>query len=405
MDRSGPYLSVKLLPGDAGEERIDLRERLIGFTFEDCEKKTDKLSLQLDNYDLALFDDQVFLRGNILEVSWGYAESMSPVRQVVITKVKGFQTLTVEGHAKSVLMNRERKTRSWENKKRSDVVTEIATEYGYSGAFADIEDTEEVYETINQAGETDARLLRRLAAREDFEFWVDHTGLHFHERRLGTPPAGVFTYHNDPDKGEIIQVNVESDVFRRTGKVKAKGRNPKTKASFEETGSNEETPRATTGGVIEVVDPETRETVLQERTSRASTVAVAASNAVRAKRTANSRYRLSERKSIKLSMRVVGDPTILAKTIVEVLGISEYLSGKYYVKDAKHVISSSGYTCDMKLIKDGAGKLAARVARESKGARNRSKPKRKNKLREVEVVDPETRETHVEYHRGEGAGG
>lgn len=404
MDRSGPLLSLKLLPGDAGEERIDLRERLIGFTFEDCEKKTDKLSLQLDNYDLSLFDDQIFLRGNMLEVSWGYAGSMSPVRQVVITKVKGFQTITVEGHAKSVLMNRERKTRSWENKKRSEVVQEIASEHGFSGAFADIEDTAEVYETINQAGETDARFLRRIATREDFEFWVDHTGLHFHERKLGTEPARVFTYHNDPEQGEILQVNAESDVFRRTGKVTVRGRDPKTKASFDETGSNEKTSRATTGGVIEVVDPETRETVVQDRTSRSSTVPAPASSASKAKRTADSRYRLSERKSIELSMHVVGDATILAKTIIEVQGISQYLSGKYYVKEVKHIISSSGYTCDLKLLKDGAGKLAARVSRESKGEVNRSKPAKKGKLREVEVVDPETRETHVEYHPGSTGG-
>jgi phage protein D len=405
MDRSGPQIMVKLLPGDSGEERIDLKDRLVSFTFEDCEKKTDKLSLQLDNYDLSLFDDKVFLRGNILEVSWGYKESMSPLRQVVITKVKGFQALTVEGHAKSVLMNREKKTRSWHDKKRSDVVKEIAAEHGYGGAFTDVEDTGEVYETINQAGETDARFLRRLAAKENFEFWVDHTGLHFHQRKLGMPPARVFTYHNDPEKGEIIQVNVESDVFRRVGKVKVKGKDPKTKTLFEEIGSNEETERTTTASVIEVVDPETRESVLQERIAKTSTVTIPAQSAAKAKRIADARYRLSERKSIQLSMQVVGDPSILAKTIVEVKGISDYLSGKYYVNDVKHNISSSGYTCDMKLLKDGAGKLAAKLVQESKGAKNKAKPAEKNKLKAVEVVDPETGGTQIEYHAGTEAGG
>jgi hypothetical protein len=51
---------------------------------------------------------------------------------------------------------------------------------------------------------------------------------------------------------------------------------------------------------------------------------------------------------------------------------------------------------DMKLLKDGAGKLAAKLVQESKGAKNKTKPAEKNKLKAVEVVDPETGGTQID---------
>ena len=35
---------------------MELGDRIIGFTFEDAAKKADKLALQLDNFDLSLFE-------------------------------------------------------------------------------------------------------------------------------------------------------------------------------------------------------------------------------------------------------------------------------------------------------------------------------------------------------------
>ena len=90
------------------------------------ERKADKVSIQLDNFDLSLFDREDLMGGATLEVSWGYPGNMAVPRRVVVKKLKGFATLTVEGQATSVLMNREAKTRSWENVTRSEVARQIA---------------------------------------------------------------------------------------------------------------------------------------------------------------------------------------------------------------------------------------------------------------------------------------
>jgi len=97
----------------------------------------------------------------------------------------------------------------------------------------------------------------------------------------------------------------------------------------------------------------------------------------------------------------LGDPEQLAKTLIEVQGISQFLSGKYYVKNVKHALSSSGYTMDLDCIKDATGRMARRVerARASAGRPNTAPRRSPDELREVEAVDAETGATRVEYRR------
>lgn len=404
FDRSAPGVRITLLADEkAGSgEPLDLAGRIIGFTFEDAEKKADKVSLQLDNFDLGLFDREDLMAGAVLEVSWGYPGNMSVPRRVVVKKLKGFGTLTVEGQALSALMNREAKTRSWENVTRSEVARQIAEEHGYEGQFIDIDDTEEALDVVNQTAETDARFLRRLAAREELEFYVDDGGFHFHERRQNAAPTHVFTWYADPGRGDVLSVNVESDLVRRAGRVTVRGRDPLQRATVEASTTSASAARSTISEVIEVVDPETGSTSLETRNATASVQPTSVTNASRAQRESEARFRRAERETVKLSLQVVGDPTLHAKSIVEVRGISGLLSGKYYVNEVKHVISSSGYVCELKLTRDGTGRRARAVAQSQRsqgGSRNTSQPRTDSEMTQVEVVDPETGATRIEYRR------
>ncbi len=411
LDRSAPGVRITLLPDEQAEggEPLDLGDRIIAFTFEDAERKADQVSIQLDaaprsRGDLSLFDREDIAGGAILEVSWGYPANMAPPRRVVVRKLKAQMsgsgtTLTLEGRATSVLMDRESKTRVFENMSRADVARAVAEEHGYEGTLVDVEDTGEVLEVINQTGETDARFLRRLASREEFEFYVDDSGFHFHERRQSAAPTHVFTWYADPGRGDVLSVNVESDLGRRAGRVTVRGRDPLTRSTIEETVNNDSAERETLAEVVEVVDPETGATTLETRNATATVAPTSAPTSERAGREAEARFRRSERGTVKLSMRVVGDPTLHAKSIVEVRGISGLLSGKYYVTDVKHVVSSSGYVCELKLTRDGSGRRARQVAQEQRGERNRSEPSAGGSMTEVEVVDPDTGATRVEYRR------
>jgi len=404
VDRSAPGVRLTVFKDEKAMtgEPLDLGGRLLGFSFEDCDEKADKLSLQLDNFDLALFGHEALMSGAVLEVSWGYPGNMSPPRRVVVKSMKGFQQLTLEGQALSVLMNQQQKTRHWTSKTRADVVREIAKEHGYEGAFADIEDTKQTLDVVNQTAETDARFLKRLAAREGFAFFVDGSGLHWHRRRLEAPPTHTFVWYADP-RGEVLSINVESDLAKRAGSVTVKGRDPKAKATLEASSNADTAKRSTLGDVVEVVDPVTGTTSLQKRHATSSVSPTSASSKDAAGRQAAARFVKAERETVKLTLHVVGDPTLAAKTIVEVKGITTLLSGKYYVTEAKHAIGGSGYTVELKVTRDAKGKLAQAGVKAQTGDKNAASQKKAGAKKEVEVIDPESGKSKVEY-RDDGAG-
>jgi len=412
-------------------EPIDLDGRVIGFSFEDSDNKVDKVSIQLDNHDLSMFERPEFVGGKMLEVSWGYWGNMSPPRRVTLDKMKGFTTLTLEGHANSYLMHKRAKARCWENKTRSEIVEEIAKEHGYEGQFLHVQKTNTRYDVINQTGETDARFLRRLAAKENFRFYVDDTGFHWHGRRFDTAPFHIFTWHNNPISRNVISISIESDLTRRVGGVTVKSRNPIYKQTVEEKANNDTVDRHTLGEVIEVIDKDkknqrTRDDLLvdyedpllgqsivgvrvgyEDRKNEMSVLdernAIALHYAMYPdKGQSKAKFIKAERKTVKLNMTVVGDPTLQAKSVVVVLGISPALSGKYYVKSVKHNVSSSGYTCQMKLIRDAKGRLA-RKAKQQGGKRNTAATVEKDEIREVEKYG--SREdgfnTWTEFYRGD----
>jgi phage protein D len=316
----------------------------------------------------------------------------------VVRKIKGFATLTVEGHAHSVLMNREARTRRWEGVSRSEVVRQIAAEYGYADELAEIDDTQVRYDVINQTGETDARFLKRLAAKEHFVFFVDISGFHFHRRRQHVAPAQVLTWYADPGRGDVQSISMESDLGRRVGRVTVRGRDPLHKTTIQASANADTTKRSTLGDVIEVVDAETRTTRLEARNATTSVHATPASSSAQATREADARFLNAERETVKLSVQVIGDPTLAAKTIVELRGLTPRFSGKYYVTEAKHTVSGSGYATELKLTKDGSGRLAQVVARAQGGEHNMAKAKPAGAAASpIERVDRETRATVLEY--------
>lgn len=354
MDRSEPVYYVQVQPeGSSEAQRIDLSSRVVAFTFEDSEKKADLLKLTVDNQDLSNFDDPVWRNGNKLIVAWGYFGNMAPPRECIIQKVTGALMLTVEAQAKSVLMNKVTKNRVFDAMTRSDVVKEIAKENGYEGPTADVEETDVTYPQITQARLTDAQFIKRLADLEGFEFFVDFDGFHWHRRRVGQAPLRVLQWYMPPAVGDIISFNVENDVFAKPGAAVAKGRDPVKKQDIEGKGSAATTERDTTAPAPEIIDPKTGELTVGKNVASEATAPTTETSPQAAKREADGVYRRAQQTTVDLTIEMVGDPQIVAKSVVDVRGIGKRLSGLYYVKQANHKLDGNGYTLSLKCSTDG----------------------------------------------------
>jgi hypothetical protein len=412
-DRSAPGVRIESLPHERARAGtpLDLAGRIISVRYQDHDERVDVCTLELDNFDLALFDREDLGAGAILSVSWGYPGRMTLPRRVVVRHIKGFSRLLLECHATSVLFDRVSRTRRFEQARASDVAREIARELGYSDDMLDIEPSRaERHDVLVQAAETDARFLARLAAREGFVFRAEPERFTWRPVRREEAPTHVFTYYVDPGRGDVLEVSSECDLARRVGSEVVRGRDPRTRTTIEARATNETTERTTLAEVVEVIDPETGRSALEERRATESVRSTTAATHETASHEAQARFVRAEQRSVRLRVRVVGDPTLGARRIIEMRGISALLSGRYYVRSVTHIVSGEGYTSELELWRDGVGRRARSLARELRGTPNttpgaesqaaRATGAPPPALRAIERVDPETGRSAVEY-RGE----
>jgi phage protein D len=330
----------------------------------DHEKKTDTITLTLDNSKLDKFENPVWERGNIISVVYGQPDRLSVPRTYRITKIKGGRVLTVTAKDKSTELDTKPVRAVFDNVTRSDVVKSIATKHGYSHEF--IEDTTEVFETITQHNISDTQMARKMARREGFQFFMDQTGFHWHERDMGQAPMRALIYHVDPNKGDILDWDVENDISRKPGKVTVKGRNPKTREPFTaEAGNLTDNNRNVLSDQVLILDEETGRAVLGVEDVVETEAPTQQAAAVEAKRL----FRKAQQMAVRLKLVIRGDAQILAKSVVEVMNMGPKLSGKYYVQSSSDAISTSGgFKTTLHMVTDGHN--SKKKAKQNSGASN-----------------------------------
>lgn len=394
MAREAPTIQVSVTPQGGGSAgRVDLSSRVISLTYEDDEKQADKCSLVVDNYQLENFDDPIWRKGNLLSVSWGYPGNMAPTRNCIIQIVKGARQLKVEALAKSIAMHKTTESRTFRDTTRAAVVSQIAQLNGYGPDRQHIEDDGVTHDTVVQARETDAAFLQRLAGREGFVFFVDFDGLHWHRRKLGQAPIRTLTWADDPGEGDIVDFDVLNDVTAKPASITLAGRDPINKKDIRVTGDNSSTSRSGIAPVLEIVDPRTGATTRQANTGQAIVAHTTETNPAAAQRHADGAYRNSVLLTVELSLKLIGDPSMLAKSIVNVAGLRS-LSGKYYVTKTKHTVGP-GYQMEAWVKRDGRSTLQGGAPSDAK--QNSKAPADPKALSPKEVVDPRTGQTRVQY--------
>lgn len=136
-----PVIFVKLIrEGSNKGEPLDISDKIQSFRYEDEERKADRCTITLDNYNLEEFDNPAWKKGGILEVRWGYPGNMSQPRRVVIAKVSGNWLLEVEGHGLEMLMHKTKTLKVYKGKTLFQLASELAEKYGaIFSAYGDLD--------------------------------------------------------------------------------------------------------------------------------------------------------------------------------------------------------------------------------------------------------------------------
>jgi phage protein D len=339
--------------------RVDVSSRVTSLEYTDTEKGADKLTLTIDNYSYATFDEPTFADGNILEVSWGYPEQMSPKRECVISKVTGGNQLKIDAVGKDYLLMLERKVRTFQFTTRADVVRQIAREAGFSNDQIFIEETSDVFKVITQPSITDYMLVAQLARKEGFVHWIDHLGFHWKKRDLLQTPLRKFIYFSDPGRGDIDgPINIENDLTAKPATIAAAGVDPKTKKPIDAKGDNDKTKRDGLAPILTITNTgkkggyKTKGGQSDNPMGTGAKGPTSAASQKDAQKEADSAYKSVQMSAAKISFSAVGDPTMAAKKVITCSGFSKTLAGNYYVTEVKHSLGQ-GYRMTVKATRDG----------------------------------------------------
>lgn len=403
MNRDAPYLSVRVRrEGQGPSDAIDVSDRVIAMEYLDEERKLDAVHLTVDNgTDWWAYDSGHFRRGNVITISWGWPGDVTETDMIVVGIRGGAEEAVVEGVHPLWALHDVQRSRIFENVSTSDVVTRVLEDRGMGGKLF-ITPTKVIHSTITQAKQTDAQFLRSLARREGCEFFSAADGIHFVPRseRLQQAPVRKLTYFVD-DVGSILDLRIESKFSEATkGKITRAGIDPATKRQFRVSATNETAKPPALASVIEIVDGKTGQTSLQTHSVAESVAPSSARSEAAAQRQVDAQFR-RQPMIHELGLTVVGDVALAASRVIEVSGIGQTHSGRWYVRQARHLVSAGEYVVELTCGRQerNAHVDTKKDARTAGGVNSKDVPA-DGKLKEVEVVDRRTGESHVEWRRG-----
>lgn len=352
MNNDRPIISLSIAQEGKDPVAVNLDNRLSSLSYEEDEKKADKLKLVLDNYDFELLDSPIFKKGNLVIASWGYAGNVQSSTCIIERTSGDFNgAMTVECLHKGFLLHKNKHSRVFDNMTRSEVARAIAEKNGYLSEQQDIEDTRTKHRHISQAAMTDAEFVKRLANAENYQFWIDETGFHFHKRKFNQKPLKTLRWFTDMT-GEIIAGTWESESKKKKGKVHAEVRDPMLKKTTAIEATNTTVKRTALASIVEPIDRENGVDTFQARMADDDIRPSTESSAAAAKPSTEAGYEKGLHTTFMIKLTVVGDPRLRAKSIIDLSGIGKRYSGLWYVKKCTHHIEDH-YTTVLEMVRDG----------------------------------------------------
>jgi phage protein D len=237
-------------------------------------------------------------------------------------------TISARAYDKSHSLNRERKTRTFQNMSASDMVRKIV---GEAGLAAKVESTSVVHEFFQQSNETDWDFAWRLALMHDYEVVVTDETLSF--RKAGGNGGGALTLR----WGETLHTyRPRVSGIQQVDTVEVRGWDPKTKhvitgsASSPQTSSKAGVSRSQVAGGLNGGTTAVKDRAMTSM-DEANEIAKAT-----LQRTADAHY---EADGV-----ATGNPQLKAGTRVKIDGVGNKFGGEFTISTSTHSYRGhSGY--------------------------------------------------------------
>ena len=279
----------------------------------------------------------IFHFGDKVEISLGYKDRVSPVMIGIVTSLswsfndENYLDLLVEGYDYLFLMMKNDRYRSWNEKTDSEVVTEIAKNYPFK-KFR-IENTSIRYHQIRQEGESDFSFLTRLAERNGYEFRGERESFIFSSPAV--EKKELFTLMLGRD---LLDFEPKIDISRQVSEVRVVGWDAQAKKEIIGSANKDDIKSVEKSGKT---GAQTIASVLKEEAVheiRASVQDVEEAKALARSLLFDRAYSV-----LQGECKAIGIPELRPGQTIQLKGVGNLFSRKYYVDKVTHEIGKDGY--------------------------------------------------------------
>ena len=303
-------------------------------------------------------DANLFKVGSTVTIDIGYVGAMERMMNGEITKISptfpesGMPTVGIEGHTRLHWLSGSPKTRTFQKVTDTQIVQRIAQE---SGLQAKAEDTKVVHDYVMQANQTDLAFVQARAKRIHFEVLVDDRTLIFRRSKEDEPKILTLLWGKvhegfspSPDTLPLRQFTPTMNTMEQPGQVEVRGYNPQTKREVVgRAGVGDETRRLGNSAGPSVAQDAFR------RPQKAVHVGPVASQA-EVDQQAQAIYNEQAMNFLTGSGASIGIATLRSGKVVDLQGLGNMFNGLYYIDEATHTVSSSGYQTSFSVKRNAA---------------------------------------------------
>jgi phage protein D len=280
-------------------------------------------------------DEQLFGIGNQVEIGFAHAGAMTKLMTGEITALEpeftavGRPSLSVRGYDRRHRLQRGRRTRTFVQRKDSDIAAQIA---GEAGLNAQSTDSGVTLDYVVQNNCTDFDLLQERAAQIAYEVVVEDKTLHFRPAGNAASEVLSLTLYDD-----LSEFSPRLSTAGQVGEVTVRGWDPKNKQTIMSTAKRSQSLMGGQRSGAQLVNAAFG-TATQLEVGRSITNSAEADQIARG---------LFDRMALELIVgegACSGHPDLRAGKVIGLRGLGKRFSGSYYVTRAIHRITADrGY--------------------------------------------------------------
>ncbi|UHA73464.1 phage late control D family protein [Paenibacillus sp. 481] len=283
--------------------------------------------------------DEYFAVGTYIEIKFGYVDKLETLLYGLITSVTcdfpsegGLPKLMVRGMDISFLMMRGLKSRSWEQKKFSEVAAEVGKQYV---SDVSVDDSGEAIDIIAQNECNDFQFLTQMAKEINYDFFIVGKTMYFRKALTQMTPVMTLVW------GKTLRsFTPEMNIASQIGEVVVRSWDP-IQTQLIEASSTQVTKL---GG-----NSKTGKDIMNALGTYKEYVYTNVDTVQEAQKKADAILNHKAMQLISGNGECIGIPELIAGRYLTLEGVGQKLSQPYYLKAVTHTIDSSGYIIRFKV--------------------------------------------------------